>query len=245
MEVRPDRRRERAVLLSDEVLGQIGLDDLDDALDHLDGAGGRCWDCQRPIRPDEAVSVLVHMTATSSRMGFAHAGCVPPQVLDRRRNRRAALRSNEYLQDRSTDVQAFVVYREYPAPKAMLVVSPEVAVRFRPDGGEVASPWLDWLCAAGFGPVAPDILDAQPDHISEWEVDIEGEVLRCGGSTTALFQGRLDLPQPWRVALKEDGECVVLAAARGVISSSGRARERLNDLAQRGLVVGATVSSRS
>jgi hypothetical protein len=41
-----------------------------------------------------------------------------PQVIDDRRNRRAAVRLNQYLSEVSSDVQGFVAVRNHPTPEA-------------------------------------------------------------------------------------------------------------------------------
>jgi len=94
-------------------------------------SGGKCWDCGEPIRAIDAVSLIAHLAPVGTWTGFLHFRCGPPQILDARRDRRAALRMADYLAEVSSDVQGFVVVRNYPAPHGVLVVSPETPIGAR------------------------------------------------------------------------------------------------------------------
>lgn len=169
--------------------------------------------------------------------------CGPPQIIDDRRNRRAAIAMARDMKERSTDAQAFVVVRGFPAPYGLLVVSPDASFSARAENGELLSPWLDLSLRDGFAPLAPDVFDATPDEVEGWTLRVEGGNVVCGSSDGALFDGSLEMPQAWLNAIASERRCVVIVASIAVDSNVlGRGFEpALNLLASRGLVAGETV----
>lgn len=151
-----------SVFASEDVAELIEVDEIDAAIDHLRMGGGDCWECRQPIQTPDDVSFIAHMTPNAARLGFAHFRCIPPQLIDERRSRRAALFMQRYLLERSTDSQAFVLFRSEPTPRGMLVVSPETGMRARNENGDSAMPWLDLLCERGFMPEFESSPRAQP-----------------------------------------------------------------------------------
>ncbi len=108
-------------------------------------------------------------------VGFIHRRCGPPQIIDRRRNRPAAIAQHHYLAECVTDAQAFAATRNYPSPHVMLVVSPSSPMAVTTDNGEAIKPWLDVALEAGFVPVAPAVVDAAPEVLRGWSLRIDGD----------------------------------------------------------------------
>ena len=235
------------VVASEEVVELLGVAMVDTAVGHLRLGGGRCWACHGKIHHTDDVSLVVHETAAGGKVGFVHFRCGPPQLIDNRRNRRAAIAMDRYLKERSTDAQAFVVARNYPSPHGMLVVSPEVGPSVIAENGELLNPWLDLSLTAGFAPLAPDVLDAAPDTVEGWNLRMEGSSVVCEAPGGRLFDGRLETPEPWLDAVISERRCVVLVAGISVDSNVlGRGFELgLNLLASKGLVAGGTVEVKS
>ncbi|HTW97599.1 MAG TPA: hypothetical protein VMD59_02420 [Acidimicrobiales bacterium] len=151
----------------------------------------------------------------------------------------------QYLAERSTDVQGFVVLRSSPEPHGVLVVSPETPLRAREEDGDSVSPWLDLLLKQGFVPVGPDVMDVRPARLPDWRVDVVDGFLTCGTNDRLLISGALEVPEQWRAAVREEGQCVVLVAALGVSSNElgPDFDAALNSLASGGLVACAAVAA--
>jgi len=232
------------VAVSDELTELLGSDDLGAAVLHLRSGGGNCWDCHGVIRSRDDVSLLVHLTSAGRRIGFAHLRCVPPQVIDDRRSRRAAVRMSQYLSEVSSDVQGFVAIRRHPSPHGVLVVSPTVGITARDEDGDHANPWLDQAFEHGFVPIGPDVLDAATTPLASWQIDVTGGHVVCGDGERSLVAADLSIPPEWLDTLRRDGECLVLATGLGVSSdeTDGGVDALLNLLARRGLVAGAVVA---
>ena len=224
-------------------LDQLGNDLIGAAIDHLRLGGGRCWVCQRTIRPSDDVSLVVDQTSAGARLGFLHYRCGPPQLHDRRRDRRAAIAMARYLKNRAAEVQAFALFRSYPFPRAVLVVSQEAAVPARTENWELTNPWLALNLEMGLTLVAPQVEDASPDEVEGWTLRIEGSKVVCETPRGALYDGPLDLPGPWLSALANERRCLVLVAGQGIDSNvlEGGSVPALNLLAGRGMLAGGTV----
>lgn len=180
------------------------------------------------------------------------SGCVsaslplpPPQVLDDRRSRRAAIHMEQHLLERSTDVQGFVVVRRWPDPHGVLVVSLETPLRGREGDGDSVSPWLDLRFEQGFAPVAPDVMDVRPALLPDLHVDVVGELLTCGTGDRLLISAELEVPAEWRGAVRKEGQCVVVAVGLGISSNElGLDFDgALNTYARGGLVACAAVAA--
>lgn len=109
------------IYVSDDVDDLIDADDIKDAVNHLRMGGGDCWECRQATHVGDEVSLIAHLTPTAAMLGFAYYGCAPPQLVDDRRNRRAALAMRRYIDERSSDVQAFAMIRSDPPPHGLLV----------------------------------------------------------------------------------------------------------------------------
>jgi hypothetical protein len=234
-----------SVAVNEELIELLEADTIDNFVDHLRMSGGTCWDCRKPIRARDAVSLIVHLTQIGSRVGFLHFRCGPPQILDGRRSRRAALRLEDYLAEISSDVQGFVVVRSFPAPHAMLVVSPETPIAAVLETGDNKSFFLESVLEHGFLPIGPDVLDAAPELLPGWTVDLREGLLVCGADGSRnLISADLEISDAWRDAVRSEGSCLVVVAGIGVSTSEigpGFAAA-LNDLAERGLVVAGIVA---
>lgn len=232
------------VAISDELTELLGSDDVEAAVLHLRAGGGNCWYCHEVIRSRDDVSLIVHLTSAAGRIGFAHLRCVPPQVIDDRRSRRAAVRMSQHLSEVSSDVQGFVAIRGHPSPHGVLVVSPTVGIAARDEDGDHANPWLDQAFEHGFVPIGPDVLDAGTSPLAGWQIDVTGDHVVCGDGERSLITGDLSIPPEWLDTLQREGECLVLATGLGVSSNEtdGGVDALLNLLARRGLVAGAVVA---
>ena len=162
------------VLVDDELVEFLGAGAIDAAIGHLRLGGGWCLACGATIHHVEDVSLIVHATSVGAKVAFVHMRCGPPQLLDARRNRRAAIAMDTYFKDRCGDAQAFVAYRSDPAPRGMLVVTQQATVKSWVDNGELVSPWLDLCLTAGLVPIAPDVLDAVPELVDGWALRVDG-----------------------------------------------------------------------
>jgi hypothetical protein len=93
-------------------------------------------------------------------------------------------------------------------------------------------------------PIGPDVLDAVPDRLAGWRIDVTGDLVVCGDGERPLITADLPILPEWLDALHGEGECLVLAAGLGVSSDEvdGGVDALLNVLADRGLVAGAVVA---
>ncbi len=207
--------------------------------------GGICWKCHQAIRQNEGVSLIAHLTSFASRLGFLHSRCGPPQVLDHRRNRLEALRAANHLREVSSDVQAFVAVREYPAPHGMLIISPETPRQLQGESGDLMSVWLNDVFEHGFTLAMPDVLDATPDDIPGWEIRAIDGLLTCASNDETLFEGTPERPNEWNDILHKEGKCLVLVAALGVSTNElgWDTARALNELARQGLVACGCVAA--
>lgn len=227
------------VFVDEDLVELLEPGDIDDAIEHLRMAGGNCWTCHGRIELSADVSLVAHATSVGLRAGFVHFACAPPQLIDDRHNRRAAIRMNGRLADMASTVQGFVALKKYPAPHGLLVVSPESVMRAREQNGDVTSLWFGLVLEQGFSLAAPDLMDVVPDLLEGWTVDISVDgIFTCGDGTSELISAPLTVPEEWRSAVRKEQECVVVACASGISSDEmGSAVESgLNYLASRGLV---------
>jgi hypothetical protein len=235
------------VAVTEELIERLGGDVINAAIAQLRMSDNGCWKCGMPMRAEDDVSLVAQTTSVGGRVGFVHMRCAPPQLIDTRRSRRAALAFDRYFESASSDVPGFMIVRDYPAPHGLLVVSAESGIKARGEDGETLSPWLELLFSKGFVPVVPDVFDAAPEPSDGWVVEVQGETVRCGTQTMALFTGELTIPPQWREAVSREQQCMVLAVAVGVSSSAvgDETGAALNALASRGsvAVVGARASS--
>lgn len=169
-----------SVAVDEELIELLGSEAIDNLVSHLRMGGGTCWDCEKPILPVDAVSLIAHLTPLGTRTGFLHFRCGPPQIMDDRRSRRAALHMADYLAEVSSDVQGFVVVRSYPAPHGVLVVSPTTPTSARTETGDGTNLWLGFVLKQGFLPVAADVMDAIPELLPGWTIDFRHGLLVCG-----------------------------------------------------------------
>lgn len=206
------------VAVSEEVEELLEANEINSAIEHLRMGGENCWVCPGSIRPSDDVSLIVQLAPTGCRLSFTHFKCAPPQIVDDRRNRRVALAFDRYLGERSADAQAFALWRNFPSPHAVLVVSQETPMRTRADNGDSVQPWLNRTLEEGFSLIPPDVLDADPEELPGWSLRVEGRNVICGSIDGALYEGRLDMPSAWLEALAYDRRCLVLASAIGISS---------------------------
>jgi hypothetical protein len=235
-----------SVAVDEELIELLGSEAIDSLVAHLRMSGGTCWDCDKPIRAADAVSLIAHLTPLGARAGFLHFRCGPPQIMDGRRNRRAALHMADYLAEVSSDVQGFVVVRNYPAPHGVLVVSPETPIGARTETGDGMNLWLEFVLKQGFLPVAPHVMHATPELLPGWTVDFRDGMLVCSADEgRGLIEATLETSDTWREAVRREGQCLVVVAGLGLSSDEvGSGFDAaLNVLAGRGLVVAATVSA--
>lgn len=234
-----------SVAVPDDLPELVGPRLIDDAIIHLRLGGGSCWLCNDPIHASDRVSMVAHLTSTGDRLGFLHYRCAPPQILDERRSRQASLRMAGYLKDASTEAQAFALLRDYPTPHGLLVVSAETPSLAQEENGDTTTPWLSLVLEQGFTPLGPDVLDATPGLLPGWRLDVAGDQVVCGHGDHQLYVGALDIPDEWRSALQEEGQCVVVAVGLGISSTElgNEALGALNALAGRGLVACAGVAT--
>ncbi len=232
------------VYVIDRHVELLGADAIDRVVLHLRLNGGQCWLCGGRLHRIDDVSLVVDETALTGILGFIHYRCGPPQISDRRRNRRAAIERDAFREDGSTDAQAFASLRNYPAPHAALVVSQQMVPFAMVDNGDTISSWFDSVLAAGLDLIAPDWMDAVPAQLDEWTLQIEGDRVVCGLKDHPLYVGQVDMPEPWLDALAAERQCVVFVAGVGVDSSrlAEESWDGLNLLAEQGLLAGATVS---
>ncbi|HZT96402.1 MAG TPA: hypothetical protein VFB34_06150, partial [Chloroflexota bacterium] len=232
-------RRVGDVLVSEDLVELLGAEHIDAAVNQLRLNGGNCWACEGGIHHPDDVSLVVRVTAVGGKTGFIHMRCGPPQILDERRNRRAAIAMSKYLLERGTDAQAFAGVRSYPAPHSMLFVSLEAPVSATAENGERTSPWLDLLLGDGLQLLPPDVFDAQPQIVDGWTLRIAGSNVTCQTPRGALSEGLLEMPKPWLAALAAERSCVVVAT--GIAVDGDRLgpdlEPALNSLAANGLVV--------
>lgn len=232
------------VLVSEELIELLGGEAIDAVIRQLRLGGGRCWICRTTIHPVDDVSLVAHLTAAGRRAGFVHLRCAPPQVIDRRRNRRAALSLERHMKERMTDAQAFAGCRDYPAPHAFLVVSSEVCLAVRTESGDLLNPWLDLLLENGLElMMGPDLLGATPARADGCSLRVEGDLVTCDAPNGAIYTGPLEMPLSWLDALISERLCVVLAVGMNVDSDvvGSGCEAALNMLSARGLVAGGTV----
>lgn len=231
------------VYVSEELLDLLGAGAIDSAIAHLRLGGGHCWACNEKIHHTDDVSLVVHKTPAGGRVGFIHFRCGPPQLRNERRNRRAAIAMERYIRERSTDAQAFVVFRNYASPQGVLVVSLETPVAQRTHNDEPVSPWLDLSFQDGFIPLAPEVLDAEPEAVEGCNLRIEGANVVCQSPRGRLFEGKIETPEPWLNAISSERRCLVLVAGLGVDTNvlGPGAGPALDLLASQGLVAGGTV----
>ncbi len=232
------------VVASEELLELLGEETIDALVGQLRLGGGSCAQCRATIHNVEDVSVVATLTAAGARASFVHLRCAPPQIIDNRRNRRAALAHDQYMKERVSDAQAFAGCRDHRAPHAFVVVSFEVALSERTESGDLVNPWIGLMLENGFELLMePDLLDAAPDRVEGWGLRVEGDTVTCDSPMGALYTGGLSMPAPWLEAITTEQECLVLVAGLNIDSDvvGPGCEAALNALAARGLIAGGTV----
>jgi hypothetical protein len=148
----------------------------------------------------------------------------------------------------ATEVQGFLVLRNFPNPKGVLVVSANSVMRTRESNDEFSSPWINFLLDQGLSLLGPDVMDAVPDFLTGWHLNVDANgTVDCGRRGLQFYSGELEVPSTWREAVTLEGECLLVVSAFGVNSDElGTVFEgALSAFAGRGLVVGATIAARA
>jgi hypothetical protein len=214
----------------------------------LHTSGAQCWQCGKEIRRSHPAALVMQLTSIGVRAGFVHAKCGCSQVVDLRTNRTASLKTEDWFRGASTEVQAFVAVRDYPAPRALVVVSSESPVWLL-DSDESES--LSWLTTQalerGMVPVAPPLLDSAPPPGANWAVKFSAssEHLTVQTDDQCLYDGSADHLEDWCVAVRTERKCVVFCSQVGVRSNllEGATLATLDAFARRGFVAGVTASA--
>jgi hypothetical protein len=244
---RPQQRPLAPVQVSEQLKQHVPHDEIARAIAQLRSAGADCWACAKRIQIHEESAMQLHITSVAGRLGFTHARCAPPGVLDDRRNRRAAIHAQERLLDAATDMLAFLSVREYPAPRSVVVLSAQNPVRHLFEEGAVSF-LTEGAMIMGMEPVAPPVMDAVPTSDARWSVRLPdpGHMLvECDGS--AFYDGEVSVLAEWSEAVAREGTTVVLFAGIGLRSSvaGNETWNLLERFAHQGHVVGVTATAKS
>jgi hypothetical protein len=236
-----------AVLVSDEIRGLIGREQIGNAIANLRMGGGDCWVCDKPLKRSESVSFVIDRASTVLRMGFMHLHHGPSQILELRDDRRASVALHRRLVEQQSDATAFVSYREYPKPRASIVVSPQSPMIYANEGGKDAIyPMLELWRDQGLEPVNPPVIDAVPSAVVSATVtvsDHSGIEVKVGDMV--LFVGQLPMPAPWLAAIEEERACGIVVSGLAVVSDElqNHSNDALDALASRSLLIGATATA--
>lgn len=125
-------------------------------------------------------------------------------------------------------------------------MSPETPISARTETGDGKSLWLEFVLDQAFVPVGSDVMDAIPDVLASWTVDLRDGVAVCsadGGHE--LIAAPLETSDMWRDSVRSEGQCLVVVAGLGLSTNEVGIgfHAALNAMADRGLVVAATVSA--
>ncbi|MEV6107153.1 hypothetical protein AB0M28_20950 [Streptomyces sp. NPDC051940] len=257
----------RMLDVSEDVRAEIGDEEAERLLSG-DGTPGTydCTSCRTPGDSlNERTSTVLFVGEETAVLAFAHAGCVPSQVVPV---------SEEQMQGAVASITASEgdsVAPPPPAPeppqqavlgvtcglvlcgedlKAALVVEPTGTIA-RPGSTGPGDDFLPLLIEQGFLPVVD--VARPPSSVPGWSVLLVGGRLHAvmqpgqvGQAPTAWWQAHqpLQVTDAWRQVAVKSHEVLVLAAPVGSVGRQPREdlmREALERAAARGLLVGATM----
>ncbi|NYI03405.1 hypothetical protein [Allostreptomyces psammosilenae] len=218
-----------------------------------------CASCRTPGKThQERTSTVLFVGEESAVLAFAHARCIPSQVVRV---------SDEQLAD-AVSAQAAAEALAEPTPggaaqlavtcglilcgretKPALVVEPTVPVA-RIGGPGDRDEFLDLLTEHGYHPVTD--LNVPPAPLEGWSVLMAMGQLHAvlqpaaGGSSDAWWQAHrpMEVSEPWRNAANRDNEVLVYAAPVGSIGRQPREdllREAMQNAVDKGLLVGGSM----
>jgi hypothetical protein len=248
--------------VSDDVRAEIGDVEADRLLAGENAPGSYdCTSCRTPgDSGQEATSTVLFVGEETAVLAFAHAGCIPSQVVPVSEEQlQGAVRSITASQDGSgggegspeqavLGVTSGLVLIEGELRPA-LVVEPTAEVA-RP-GSDAGDEFLPLLIEQGFQPVAD--LKAVPAGLPGWSVLLAAGQLHAllqpgaeGGSSVAWWQAHrpLQVTDAWRAAANKQQKILVLAAPVGSIGRQPREdvlRGALDKAAANGRLVAATM----
>ncbi|MEU8891745.1 hypothetical protein [Streptomyces sp. NPDC048442] len=251
----------RMLDVSDDVRAEIGDVEADRLLAGENTPGSYdCTSCRTPgDSGQEATSTVLFVGEETAVLAFAHAGCIPSQVVPVSEEQlQGAVRSITASQDGSgggadgapeqavlgvTSGLVLIEGELHPA----LVVEPTAAIA-RP-GSDNGDEFLTLLVEQGFLPVAD--LKSAPGLLPGWSVLLAMGQLHAvlqpgtsGGGPVAWWQAHhpLQVTDSWRAAANKSQKILVLAAPVGSIGHQPREdvlRIALDKAAANGLLVAA------
>lgn len=235
------------VAICDEIRAIAPIARLDEVVAHMRFGGADCWGCKAPIRTEDDASMILEIASTGERVGFAHYVCLPSQIVELRKDRRASLEFADRFDDMAATVQCFTALRNSVEPRAMVVVSPESPLQFFNDAGETIRPFFELWLSKGMELLAPDVYDATPTYRPIFRVTIanSGDLAVTYGFHD-LYRGSASLPPGWLRAAKLEKRCLVVCAGIGIDSThlEGDAFSAMNATAHQGLLVGIVAEFR-
>lgn len=252
----------RMLDVSDDVRAEIGDVEADRLLAGDNAPGSYdCTSCRTPgDSAQEATSTVLFVGEETAVLAFAHAGCIPSQVVPVSEEQlQGAVRSITASQDGAggpdsgpeqavLGVTSGLVLIEGELRPA-LVVEPTAAVA-RP-GADNGDEFLSLLVEQGFLPVAD--LKSVPAALPGWSVLLAMGQLHAvlqpgtaGAGQSAWWQAHrpLQVTDGWRAAANKLQKVLVLAAPVGSIGHQPREdvlRNALDKAAANGLLVAATM----
>ena len=191
--------------------------------------------------------MILEIASIGERVGFAHYVCLPSQVVELRKDRRASLHLADRIDDMVTNVQCFTAVRNSVEPRALVVVSPESPIQYFNEDGDTVRPFFESCLRMGMELVAPDVYDACPSYRPVWRATFarNGDLAVTYGFHD-LYRGSAELPPEWIRTAKHEGRCLVLCAGVGIDSThlEGDAFFAMNATAHQGLLAGIVAEYR-
>ncbi|MDT0544617.1 MULTISPECIES: hypothetical protein [Streptomyces] len=254
----------RMLDVSDDVRAEIGDEEADRLLAGENAPGSYdCTSCRTPGNTEqERTSTVLFVGQETAVLAFAHATCVPSQVVPVSEEQlRGAVRSIT-AEDTAppapeppvADTQAVLgvtsgVVLVGGEARPALVVEPTEPIA-RPGTGGPGDDFLPLLTEQGFLPVYD--LGRPPAPIPGWSVLLAAGQLHAvlmpaaGGPPVAWWQAHQPMPvsEGWQAALGRSQQVLVYAAPAGTIGTQPREdqlRVALDRAAARGALVGAAM----
>lgn len=260
----------RMLDVSDDVRAEIGDEEANRLLTGENAPGNYdCTSCRTPgDSGQQHTSTVLFVGQETAVLAFAHAACVPSQVVPvSEEELRSAVRSITGEDVQATERAAEQAAQQYPEPPSQqavlgatsglvtiggelypaLVAEPTSPV-VRPGTNGPGDDFLPLLTEQGFLPVRD--LSRPPAPIPGWSVLLAAGQLHAvlmpgaGGSPVAWWQAHRPMPvtDGWRTAVNRSQTVLVYAAPAGSIGNQPR-EDQLRDALERAATRGALVAA--